>query len=182
MVVGQVEGGIGRMARAAAARLSIVLALVAGLCALSGCDDAPPKPGLERVVLKGERFWVEPALDDSVRIKGLGGRESIDADGGMLFVFPQSRQLEFVMRDCLVDIDIAYLDDAGRVLSMHTMVVEPRKPGESDSVYESRLKRYSSRFAARMALELRAGTLKRLGVQPQDVVELDLAGLKARAR
>lgn len=149
---------------------------------LTSCEDNKARPGLERIVMKGSTFWVEAVVDDEHRIKGLGGRDSIPEDGGMIFVFPRVNSLEFVMRDCKFDIDIAFLDDSGRVVAMHTMKMEPRNPGESDSDYENRLKRYPSRFACRFAVEVRAGTLDRIGLRPGDMVELDAEGLKKRAR
>lgn len=155
--------------------------MICAAAALLACDEAPEREG-EKVVMGGKTFWLEPALDNETRLRGLAGREEIPEDGGMLFVFPREGVLEFVMRDCLVDIDIAFLDNSGRVTATHTMEVEPRKEGESDREYEMRLKRYSSRYAARFAVEVRAGTLEELGVEPGDRVELDLEGLKARVR
>lgn len=160
--------------------LAVAALAVIGMAG-AGCDE-PTRPGLERAVIAGRIFWLEPALDEPTRVKGLGGRDSIPEDGGMLFVFPHAQVLLFVMRDCRFDIDIAYLDDAGRVLAIHTMTVEPRHPGESDIAYEQRLKRYSSRYPARFAVEVRGGTLDALNVRPGDLVHLDLEGLKRRVR
>lgn len=162
-------------------RLIFAAAALLLTATLASCAE-PSRPGLERVVVKGSTFWVEGVFEDATRIKGLGGRDSIPEDGGMLFVFPYTNLLEFVMRDCKFDIDIAYLDDSGRVVSMYTMKMEPRNTGESDSDYENRLKRYPSRYGARFALELKAGTLDRLGVKPGDLLELDAEGLKRRAK
>lgn len=162
---------------------ALACAVLAALaCLISGCDEKPPEPGLEKVVVKGHTFWVEPALDDPTRIRGLGHRDRLPDDRGMLFVFPASQIHDFIMRDCKFDIDIAFLDDVGRVVSIHTMKLEPRNPGESDIDYEMRLTRYSSRFPARMALEVNGGTFERIGLKPQDVIELDAQGLKRRAR
>ena len=47
--------------------------------------------------------------------------------------------------------------------------------------YQSRLKRYSSVFPAQFAIELRAGTIERLGIGVDGKVELDAARLKALA-
>ncbi|GAB4544441.1 MAG: hypothetical protein Tsb0013_01560 [Phycisphaerales bacterium] len=135
-----------------------------------------------RVTVGGERFTVALALDQDTRVKGLGDVPEIPPDRGMLFVFPTDQYLSFVMRDCKVDIDIAYLTEKGRIGRIHTMKMDPRQEGEGDFAYEMRLERYPSGFPARMALELRAGTLERLGVSVGDVVEIeDLEALKGRA-
>jgi uncharacterized membrane protein (UPF0127 family) len=155
------------------------------LCAASvACSNDPGVPeGRELVTIKGERFYLEPAIDDATRFKGLGGRETIEPNGGMIFVFPQPRQLAFVMRDCLAPVDIAFLSETGRVMTFHEMTPEePQKPGESDLAYENRLPRYPSRFRCRYAVEVAGGTWDRLGLAEGDVIEFDIDGLKARAR
>ena len=113
----------------------------------------------------------------------LGGREFIEPDGGMIFVFPRARVLQFVMRDCLVPIDIIFLDPAGRVIATHQMAVEePRRENESEIAYESRLNRYSSRYTAQFAIELAGGTLDSLAVQTGQRVGIDTEALKKLAR
>lgn len=153
-----------------------------------GCERARVTRELKEgekvpVVVAGRTFMLEPVLDEKSRTRGLGGRASIEPDGGMLFVFPYAGRLEFVMRDCLTDIDIAFLDDAGRVLTMYTMNVEPpMAPGESATAYEFRLKKYPSRFPTALVAEFAGGTLEKLGVKPGDRFEIDLPPLKARAK
>jgi uncharacterized protein len=150
--------------------------------------EAPDNPLAQHeewtdVTLGGETFAVALALDMATRTGGLSDVPNIPEDRGMLFVFPTRQRLQFVMRDCLVDIDIAYLTDSGSVGKMYTMTVDPREEGESDFAYERRLRRYDSAFPARMALELPAGTLDRLGVKIGDQVGFgDLDALKRMAR
>lgn len=144
---------------------------------------ASPAPETTPVTIGSEKFTIEVALDDSVRLKGLGGRTALAARGGMLFVFPFSAELSFVMRDCVIPIDIVFLDGAGRVLAKHTMATEPpRAENESPQAYEARLKKYSSRYPAQFALEVAAGTLDTLGVKVGDLIRFDAEGLKRRAR
>ena len=142
-----------------------------------------PPPGRELVTIAGEHFFLEPALDTRARTRGLGGREQIEPDGGMVFAFPYKAPLQFVMRDCPIPIDIAYLDDTGRVVRLYEMAVEPaRGPDESAMAYEMRLTRYPSELPVRYVVEVAAGTWRRLGIKQGDQFTLDLEGLKARAR
>lgn len=153
-------------------------------------DETKKEPERVPVTIAGKTFKLEPALDDATRMKGLGGRTEIEADGGMIFVFPQAAVRHFVMRDCPVPIDIMFLDGAGRVLVTHAMVPEePRRPDEPKPTepyerdpYEARLHQYSSRFPTAIAIELKGGTIKELGVKPGDKIELDIESLKKRAR
>lgn len=161
--------------------VALVLALLAALT--TGCTEPSAPEGRELVVIKGERFFLEPALDQPTRTIGLGNRELIEDRGGMIFVFPRAQRREFVMRNCPYPIDIAYLSEEGRVMVMHEMLPEePKSETESDLVYEYRLKRYSSRFPTRFVVEVQGGTWQRLGLAAGDLIEFDIESLKARAR
>jgi uncharacterized membrane protein (UPF0127 family) len=139
--------------------------------------------GPEEVTIHGQTFTLDLAADNPTRMLGLGGRESIPENGGMLFVFPESRGLRFVMRDCPVPIDVMFLDPTGVVTAVHTMPPEePQGPEETDFMYESRLAKYSSRFPAQFAIELKGGRIAELGVEPGDTIDLDLERLKRLAR
>ena len=99
-------------------------------------DDGPLGPDGKpyeqaRVKVAGRTFKLDLALDEPTRIRGLGGRDHIPEDGGMLFVFPWAQRLNFVMRDCPVPIDVLFLNQEGRVLTLHAMVPEDRANRES---------------------------------------------------
>lgn len=185
-----------------AAALICVLGLATPGCSAQGAGgDNPPaasnpstsnpsgQPERVPVTIAGRTFKLEPALDDATRTKGLGDREVIAEDGGMVFVFTDNARREFVMRDCPIPIDIIYLDGAGRILTMHAMVPEePRRPNESindpvgDAAYNARLHRYPSRFPTSLVVELRGGMIKELGLKNGDKLTFDIEGLKKRAR
>jgi uncharacterized membrane protein (UPF0127 family) len=169
------------------------MALVAGCDAGMAGGDAPAEAGAAsdeqeapetvRVRLGDETFRLELALDPEKRTLGLGGREEIARDGGMLFVFPQAAQLSFVMRDCPIPIDVAFLDGGGRVVAIHEMQPEePRGEDEGFWEYENRLRRYSSRFASQIVVETAGGRLAEVGLKVGDLVPIDTEALKERAR
>lgn len=170
--------------------LAVALAAAGAAMTSRGCDERA-SADVGSVRLGGKWFHLELALDNDTRFKGLSGRSHIEPDGGMLFVFKYPQPLEFLMRDCPVPIDIAFLDGSGRIVSMHEMTPEPPRADDEKELnpvtgvnakYEARLKRYPSRFDAQFVIEVAGGTLKRLGVKPGDVVELDAPGLKRQAR
>jgi uncharacterized membrane protein (UPF0127 family) len=109
-------------------------------------------------------------------------RTEVPADGGMLFVFPESEVRSFWMGNCLVDIDVIFLDPRGRVTAVHRMKAQPpRRADESEADYDRRMPRYWSAYPAQFAIELKAGTLDRLGVKVEDRIDLDLDRLKRLA-
>lgn len=171
------------MTTLAARQILLVLAALVACGALlaGGCDDETGAD-VAAVDIGGKRFYLELALDNATRVKGLSGRTFIEEDGGMLFVFPRPANQNFVMRDCPIPIDIIFLDATGRIVAMHQMTPEePRRPDESPDAYERRLKLYPSRFAAQYAIELRGGMLDSLKLSDGQKIELD-PSLKSRAK
>src|SRR5688572_8148591 len=96
---------------------------------LIGCGGGGANQKTETVVINGETFNLELALDEAARALGLKHRASIPEQGGMLFVFPDSKVdiQSFWMHECLVDIDIIYLDPRGSVTATHRMKAQPPK-------------------------------------------------------
>src|SRR5690606_24546556 len=127
----------------AARRLFHITGLTLCLLISAGCSDEKPAvkgthtdpvaqahnstsqgTTTQDVTIKNETFTLELALDEASRFQGLSDRAEIADDGGMLFVFPKEAIREFVMRRCLVPIDIAFLNAEGEVVWMHAMQVE----------------------------------------------------------
>jgi len=160
---------------------------------------ANPTLPIEKVTISGKEFKLELANTDETRFKGLSGRATIPADGGMLFVFP-ARGVQthgFVMRDCPAPIDIIYLDASGRIVAMHKMVPEPPRtaaekvlkqvPGypawtATNEDYEKRLRQYSSGFPSQFVIELAGNTLDSLNLKAGQKIELPFDRLKKAAK
>ncbi len=164
---------------------------------LHGCDNAAPPAvngTVANAVIHGKAFKLEIAADATKRNRGMGGRTEamIPDDGGMIFTFPRSQwgPMSFVMRDCPSDLDILYLDGGGRVLTTYTMkALPPRGPdeGEDDTyneAYERRITAtaYPSRYSTSFVIELKPGTIQKLGIQEGEKVEFDVDALKRMAR
>ena len=167
--------------------LTCVLVGLVGLCGLVSCDQkqqpsaahqlqATSEAALfENIAIAGQKFTLQLALDDEARFRGLSDVKEIPEDGGMLFVFPRPRELTFVMRKCLVPIDLIYVGPGGRIVAMHKMSMVPY------DTPESKLEQYSSGWPAQFAIELRQGSIDRLKLKIGQKIELPLASLKARA-
>jgi uncharacterized membrane protein (UPF0127 family) len=171
---------------------SIVCALpLAAAVFLAGCDEKTD-PGIAKVNLGGKNYFLEIVADDEKRYLGMGKREQdLDEDGGMIFVFPNSQvQVQsFLMRDCKFDLDIIYLDRAGRVLKTYTMKAEPPRAAderaevpEEDAKYHQRLPKYSSKYPSQFVIEIKAGSLGSLNLKEGDLIKHDWEALKRLAR
>lgn len=158
--------------RARQCRHALTALLLCGLflssLAVTGCDEQVPKPGDQTITvdIAGEPFTLELALTQAQRFKGLSGRQDIAKDGGMLFVFTDAAKRYFVMRDCLVPIDIVFIAPGGRIVKMHEMQVEPLDTPEHELV------RYDSQWPAQFVIELKAGSIERLALKPGQKLEL----------
>ncbi len=173
------------IARRTGRRLARGLSLAALHLLVVACDRPRCGKGLEAVTIAGHLFCLELSDDLPSRGQGLMNRQSITEDGGMLFVFPSADIRSFWMANCLVDIDLIFLDPMGRVTATHRMVtLPPRAADETVLEYErrARARSYFSHLPAQFAVELKSGWLDRLGVAVDDKIELDLARLKASAR
>jgi hypothetical protein len=160
-------------------RQSCALLALLTLFALVALAAAPVRAqgGLptREVTIGGERFLLEVADQPGTRYRGLGGRTVIPRNGGMLFVHAAPSPLAFVMRDCPIPIDVAFLDAEGRVLNLHTMPPEPpRRDGESAAAYEARLPSYPSAGPAQYAIELAGGRFAELGVGKGDRIDVQI--------
>jgi uncharacterized membrane protein (UPF0127 family) len=164
-------------------RARTLLGCVAAGALLLGALAARAQGGLPTIpaTIGGQRFLLEVAADPQSMVRGLGGRTVIPPLGGMLFVYPAPGPLAFVMRDCPIPIDVAFLDPDGRIVNLHTMKPEPpRRPGETVAAYEGRLPSYPSSGPAQYAVELAGGRLAELGVGKGDRIEIDFAKLPIR--
>lgn len=138
---------------------------------------------VEYVTIKGELFALEVAANEEARAHGLMERPEIAPDGGMLFVFPREEVHTFWMAHTLAELDIVFLDRAGRVTAFHTMRPEaPQGEIETEWHYHQRLKRYSSKTPAQFAIEFKAGALSLLKLEVGDALSLDVERLARLAR
>lgn len=147
----------------------------------------PPHPdsGRDRIelVIAGDRFLMEISDDDPERTLGLSGRQRLGRNEGMLFVYPDKKVLGYWMNNCLIDLEIVYVRDDGRIMSMHRMKKEPPRGGEERlNDYEDRLPRYSSRYLVQYALEFTPGTIDRLGLEKGQVIDLPRRQLQENVR
>jgi uncharacterized membrane protein (UPF0127 family) len=111
---------------------------------------------------KDHALKVELATTPKARACGLSNRFQLSDNHGMLFIYPTPGLRRFWMKDTHIPLSIAFLDDSGRILSIHQMV-----PMQTDE-------RYRSLQPVRYALEVNQGWFADHGVGVGDIVELKL--------
>ncbi|MBL8524579.1 MAG: DUF192 domain-containing protein [Betaproteobacteria bacterium] len=105
-----------------------------------------PQTGLPTIGLKAGNISIQAdvAANDETRQKGLMFREKLARNEGMLFVFPQLAYHAMWMRNTPLPLSVAYMDDTGKILSIHEM-----QPFSEDS--------HQAAGPARYALEMNGG-------------------------
>ncbi|MDA8139157.1 MAG: DUF192 domain-containing protein [Desulfobacteraceae bacterium] len=126
---------------------------------------------LPRIVakVKGQPLALAVAATPEARQCGLSRRDKLAPDEGMLFIQPAARALTFWMKDTQIALAIAFIDDAGFILSIEQMA-----PLKTDQVYRSPQ-------PVRYAVEVNQGWFAEHGVGIGDKIQLSLpAGLEIR--
>lgn len=123
---------------------------LAGVAAIA---QAQPQPKLPTVELQAGMFIVraEVAADHAARAKGLMFRERLGPSEGMLFVFGERSPQCFWMKNTLIPLSIAFIDDDGTLVNIADM-----KPMDETSHCSARPVRY--------ALEMEQGWFGKRGL------------------
>ena len=95
------------------------------------------------------------------RARGLMGRTSLAADGGMLFVYPWRRVVRIWMADTPIPLDVVFVEPGGRIAKIAT------------DLAPTSLRWTSSEAPVRWVLEVTAGTVARHGIEVGDRIEIN---------
>jgi uncharacterized membrane protein (UPF0127 family) len=96
------------------------------------------------------RIETEVAATLETRMQGLMFRQTMADNHGMLFVFPDAQRHCMWMRNTLIPLSVAFLDDKGQVINVEDM--QPRTENN-----------HCAAKPARFALEMNLGWFKRKG-------------------
>ena len=147
--------------------LLFAAAVVGAACGGSNDDAAGTREaGLALVSIGALKVQAEVPESDAFN-RGLGGYESLPDDRGMLFVFQQSGEYGFWMKDMLISIDIIWISAENQVV--HVETVQPQ-PGVADD----QLTVYRPGAPALYVLEVQAGLAADKGVAVGDEAQIEL--------
>ncbi|MDD5738469.1 MAG: DUF192 domain-containing protein [Candidatus Pacebacteria bacterium] len=116
-------------------------------------------------------FIAEIAKTQAQREKGLMFRENLASDGAMLFVFEKPGIYNFWMKNCLVPLDIIWLDENYKVVAIKDNC-QPCQEGEQClSIGPSFTN--ASAGEVKYVLEINAGLASKIGLSENSVFTLD---------
>lgn len=132
---------------------------VAPTASASSPQTATSGHGLREIALSvsGQSVIAEVADTNPLRRKGLMHRTSMVPDHGMLFVYPDERERSFWMKNTLLPLSIAYINQGGTIVHMADM-----EPLDERSV--------RSLYPAMYALEMPQGWFDAHGVMVGEVI------------
>ena len=133
------------MFRPALYRLSLLAGMLFSLSASAEMPRMELSVGFHRIE-------AEVAANQENRALGLMHRKSMGSNQGMLFVFPVAARHCMWMRNTLIPLAVAFLDDEGRIIN-----VEEMKPQTENN--------HCAAAPARFALEMNKGWFAAKGIQ-----------------
>jgi len=144
---------------------NIIIALVLGLVLVSAgkliWNNLPGRGG--KITIGNNSVQVEIADSSDEQILGLSGRDSLDRNSGMLFVYESPTNPGFWMKDMRFPIDIVWISDNLKVIGINKDIQPNSYP-----------KSYYPPGPVKYVLEVNAGVSGELGWGSGDEVKLSL--------
>ncbi|CAN5815842.1 hypothetical protein BH23ACT12_BH23ACT12_02970 [soil metagenome] len=147
----------------------LALALLPAACGRSWEDGRNSRELPQGVLQIGDDnplvLEVDLALTSKVQARGLMEVEEIADDYGMVFLWSDTGNHSFSMKDTLIPLDIAWWDEDGRIVDIQTM-----QPCTEDPC-----RAYTAAVPHMGAVEVNAGLLESAGIEVGDRVRLTRA-------
>jgi uncharacterized protein len=129
-----------------------IIAIALLLSAGAACAQQPPLPTV-RLAAGMHAIRAEVANSMDARMQGLMFRNLMAANDGMLFVFEESTKHCMWMKNTLIPLSVAFIDEAGAIINIADM-----QPHSEQSHCAARPARY--------ALEMNKGWFAQRGIKP----------------
>lgn len=146
--------------------LFAAIVLVIGILSVTACDRSQSASSSLRSVTvtiatqqgKTYPFHAEVAERPADMAQGLMGRETMPEDHGMLFIFPETRVVNFWMKNTPLFLDMIFIAADGTIAHIHHRA----RPFDETQI--------SSKFPVRAVLEINGGLAKKWNIQTGDTI------------
>ncbi len=118
-----------------------------------------------KLTVRGQTFDIELAVTEQEKQRGLGYRDSLAQNSGMLFIYDHAEQYGFWMKGMRFPLDIIWIKE-DIIVDITNNIPNPI----NDS---SQLLSFQPKVAVDKVLEVNAGTVNRLGIQVGDTVDIN---------
>jgi uncharacterized membrane protein (UPF0127 family) len=142
-----------RLAPSLPARALLALALFMSCIGAAFAQAQPPLP-TTRLNAGIHVITAEVAQDNPSRMRGLMFREKLPPNGGMLFVFEGKGVQCMWMRNTVIPLSVAFIDDDGTIVN-----IEDMKPLDETT-------QHCSKKPVAFALEMAQGWFAQRGIKP----------------
>jgi uncharacterized membrane protein (UPF0127 family) len=137
---------------------ALLAPLVATLLALSALSaTAQQKFQVIRLTAGMHVIQAELAANDSQRQQGLMFREKMGPNEGMVFVFDAPATVCMWMKNTLLPLSVAFIDESGKIVN-----IEDMKPQTTES--------HCAKKPVRYALEMNQGWFKQKNIKPGSAI------------
>lgn len=126
----------------------LAIFVIGGLVCQAALAQSFPRMDLTAGI---HRIDAEVAFTQSTRMQGLMFRQAMGEQQGMLFVFTEKARHCMWMRNTLIPLSVAFLDEGGRVINVEDMQAKTEN-------------NHCAAAPARYALEMNLGWFKRKGI------------------
>lgn len=113
------------------------------------------------LTVKGAMLEVEIADNPYLRQKGLMGRQHLPENYGVLFIFPFKAIQKFWMKNTIIPLSIAFIQNDGRISQILQM--EPDR-------WNGKYPEHRSNKKVRLVLEVNQGWFEKQGIEPGDKI------------
>ncbi len=139
-----------RVVRSAYFHIILLLVLFS---TLPGCNNHPPisNKNIYEIKINDKISHAEVAFTQKDRTIGLMFRDKLGNDHGMLFIYPQEKNLSFWMKNTKISLSIAFIDSKGIITQI-------------DSMTPYSLVSHSSKEKVKYALEMEQGWFRKNGI------------------
>ncbi len=142
--------------------LGLIIVIILSFFVFARTAKTNFEPIKKTVGINNQVINVEIASSPEQQYIGLSNRDSICADCGMLFVFRDLDEREFVMRDMKFPLDIIFIAK-GKIIN----IAEKLAPEGHETIYI-----YKSLAPADMVLEVNSGYTEKYGIKPGDNIKI----------